>query len=66
MAKRKPKKPNKRAAPVTTEEFDAALLQLLAECNHEELISIPGVYEVLSEHFNNDAIKRALENREED
>lgn len=68
MSKRKPKpvKPNKRAAPVTTEEFDAALTEILDQASAYELLQIPGLYEVVSEYYNNEAIKNALDAREED
>jgi hypothetical protein len=61
MAKRKS---SKHAAPVTAAEFDAALTELLGEATPAELLSIPGLYEVVSEHYNNEAIDRAKENRE--
>lgn len=59
MSKKKPK-------PISTEEFDAALTELLDEASTSELLSIPGIYEIVSEHFNNEAIKLALDNREEE
>lgn len=60
------KRARKRIAPVTTEEFDAALQQIIdEECTAEVLLSIPGIYEVLSEHYNNDAISLALAKRED-
>lgn len=49
--------------PVTTEEFDAALEELLAEQSGAALLAVPGVYEVVSEHFNNDVIDRVFARR---
>ncbi len=43
--------------PITTEKFNAALRAILREQTGEQLLSIPGIYEVVSEHFNNEAIK---------
>lgn len=50
---------------ISTEEFDAALLELIEEATPETLVGVPGVYEALSETWNNDIIKRALEARRE-
>lgn len=49
------------AKRITTEEFDIALESLVAEATPQELLSTPGVYEALSEAWNNDIIRRAQE-----
>ena len=38
------------------EDFDAKLEELLDECTGADLLAIPGLYEVVSEHFNNKVI----------
>ncbi len=43
---------------ITQVEFDTELIQLLKETEAVHLISIPGIYEILSEHFNNEIIER--------
>ena len=55
---------NKYLENVTTEEFDEALEELVDGMSGAELLQTPGVYEVLSEALNNEAIKLALEIRE--
>ena len=50
---------------ITQEEFNTALLDLLYEETLITIVQIPGVYELLSEEYNNDAIERALENKKE-
>ena len=45
---------------VTSEMFDAKLAELLSEMSGAEILQIPGVYEVVSEELNNDALE-ALE-----
>ena len=41
----------------TTEQFDAALLNILQTITAAELLAIPGIYEILSEEYNNAAIE---------
>jgi hypothetical protein len=53
------------ASDVTQEEFDAALEAILDEATGAELLAIPGLYEVISEHFNNEAIDIAREEKKE-
>ena len=50
--------------PITDDEFYAALADLVHEMDAEEILGIPGVYEAVSEQLNNEAIDRALENRD--
>lgn len=53
------------ASDVTQEEFDKALEAILDEATGSELLAIPGLYEVVSEHFNNEAIDIAREEKKE-
>lgn len=41
---------------VTDEMFDAKLVELLAKMTAQEILQIPGVYEEVSEHLNNQAL----------
>jgi hypothetical protein len=58
---------------VTTEMFDEALEAVVREAldmsphspGFDCLVVIPGVYEILSEHYNNDVLKRLDEQRDE-
>jgi hypothetical protein len=61
MAKRKIK-----PTDVTHDEFVFALTEIVDEMSADELLAIPGIYEALSEHLNNEAIKRAVERMEDD
>lgn len=45
------------------EEFDEALAEIIDESPASHLLSVPGVYEVLAEHFNNDVLAKIEENR---
>jgi len=40
---------------ITTKEFDERL-SIYVEAEGADVLSIPGVYEILSEHFNNDIL----------
>lgn len=46
---------------ISDAEFDEALLLIVEEETgaDERIFSIPGIYEILAEHFNNDAIDLA-------
>lgn len=50
---------------ISDEEFDKAMLIIIGEETgaDERILSIPGMYEVLSEHFNNDIIELAYKIR---
>lgn len=50
---------------ITQEQFDAALFDIVNEEQTDNLFSIPGIYEILSEHYNNEAIERAEEQHKE-
>lgn len=45
---------------ITTAEFDHALSDILDTMSGEQFMAIPGVYEVVSEHLNNEALDFAL------
>jgi len=53
-----------RVAALTNEQFDAGLCEAIADVFESggaaAILAIPGVYEVLSEELNNEAIERAL------
>jgi hypothetical protein len=46
---------------ITNKQFDAALVSLMEQEPVESILRIPGVYEAVSEHFNNEAIDLATE-----
>jgi len=46
---------------VSRERFDAALAKMLDESPASHLLSVPGVYEALSEEFNNAVLDRLAE-----
>lgn len=46
----------KADAPITQEEFDSALFELVNASTAEQLFTIPGVYEIVAEEMNNDVI----------
>jgi len=41
---------------MTTLEFDTRLREILKDMTGEELLDIPGVYEAVSEYFNNEVL----------
>jgi hypothetical protein len=43
---------------ITNEEFDLMLLELLMETHPLIILRVPGVYEILAEHFNNEVLER--------
>lgn len=43
---------------ITQEDFDNILKELVEGTSADELLQIPGVYEALSEHFNNDVLSQ--------
>lgn len=61
MSKRKIK-----PADVTHDEFVFALTAIVGEMSADEILAVPGIYEALSEHLNNETIKRAVERMSED
>ena len=38
--------------------FDDGLRSILADYTGEQLLSIPGIYEIVSEHFNNEVLAK--------
>lgn len=50
---------------ITDEMFDRKLIEILGKMTGAELLSISGVYEVVSEELNNQVIEE-LENESED
>lgn len=51
-----------RYSTITDEEFDGVLLDMAKE-NIDEVLRLPGVYEIISEHFNNEVLDRCLDER---
>ena len=45
---------------ITHDEFTHALAILLDEMTGEQMLAIPGIYEVVSEELNNDALDLAM------
>ena len=45
-------------------EFYANLYDIIEEMRVSEILGIPGVYEILSEHFNNDVLEKFEEERD--
>ena len=43
-------------ASITSEQFDEALEELVGDLLASEILIIPGIYEVLSEEFNNEVL----------
>lgn len=48
---------------ITDQEFDDELMGLLGEMRASALLQVQGVYEIVSEHFNNEVIDRVLAKR---
>lgn len=60
---RDPAKEAALIASITTEEMESAIHDLAFEDGTEILLAIPGVWELVAEHYNNEAIERVLEAR---
>lgn len=43
---------------ISTEDFDRILAEIMNEDNASSLLTIPGVYEIVSEHFNNEVLEK--------
>lgn len=41
---------------MTQEDFDRILISIVGDVPASSLIGIPGIYEVLAEHFNNEVL----------
>ena len=50
---------------VTQEMFNNKLAEILDQTDGDALLMIPGLYEVVSEHFNNDVIEALEEERDD-
>ena len=50
---------------ITSAMFDGELINLLSEIKASQLITIPGIYEIVSEEFNNEVIDRINNENEE-
>lgn len=62
MARKKRTK-NAKQKPITNQEFDQAIEELLDEMSTSEILGVPGAYEMFSEELNNEAIDLAYKNR---
>ena len=52
---------------MTDEEFDLELSEIINEdCVAYDLLQIPGIYEILSEHFHNEVLDRWEQKRQDD
>ena len=51
---------------MTQEDFDYILFDLIAREDPTFLATIPGVYEILSEYYNNDVLSKWAEEQEEE
>ena len=51
---------------VTQEMFDNALQEYCSEMTVKQILDIPGIYEILSEYFNNEVLAELESNRELD
>lgn len=49
---------------VKNEEFDEELAKIMDEQPASHLLSVPGIYEVVSEHFNNEVLQRLQNKRD--
>jgi len=54
----------KKYDKMTNDDFDRILVGILEESHASELISIPGIYEVVSEFYNNEILDRWDEEEE--
>lgn len=50
---------------ITDELFDAKLMEILSGMTAAQLLSVPGVYEIVSEEFNNEIIETIEEDLNE-
>jgi hypothetical protein len=51
---------------ITNEMFDQKLREILGRMKPDELLAIPGVYEEISEHLNNQVLDELKEEREKE
>ena len=50
-------------AEITNDEFYSALVDVIKDTTVSELFQIPGFYELVSEEFNNEALKLARQKK---
>lgn len=50
---------------MTQEDFDRILEEILSDYKGNQLLLIPGIYEVVSEHFNNDVLRQWEEEQDD-
>lgn len=48
------------ASDITQKQFDDELISILSEMKASDLLSIPGIYEIVSEEFNNAVIDNII------
>jgi hypothetical protein len=46
-----------KASEITNEMFDDKLAQVLGRMSGDEVLAIPGVYEIVAEHLNNEVLE---------
>lgn len=51
---------------ITTDETFDILLSILEDESRATILTIPGVFEILSEHYNNEIIKRFTDKHEKE
>ena len=51
---------------ITTEEFDERLIGMLSLIQAKQLLDIPGIYEIVSEEFNNDILEQWESDQEDE
>jgi len=49
---------------ITQDMFDSKLTEILGRQTADRLLAVPGIYEVVSEHFNNEVLDAIAEDRE--
>lgn len=51
---------------ITYDEFERVLREVINDSNPSacDVLQIPGVYEILSEHYNNEVLERCVSERE--
>ena len=49
---------------ISNEEFNNILLEILSEMPANQLISVPGIYEILAEEFNNEILQKWSQRKE--
>lgn len=51
---------------ISQEEFDRILEEMLEEMPASNLLTVPGIYEIVAEHFNNDVLREWSREHEDD